>query len=214
MSGIVRPLLIGVIAVAAFVVVLEPPNSGPATGPAQTGLLLISSSPGAPQKQEPPIDQSAVENAFSAASNLDPSPSPRYLPKEVWRVPDIYRFEEWFQTEPVDAQWAGTAEARLFDVLRSSAAAYRSMEVECRTRICRVELVFEPNAGVRGTMFISFLESQERLNGLKGRLDTERGLALYYLHSDGSAKVHTADEACGSHLEGGACVSDRSLLRP
>lgn len=188
----VLPLGISITVGAAFTLFFEIPSPNLPKESNQT--LPLDASSREPLTSGPPTDQNASAVSFNDDERqARTSSSPRHLPIEVWRAPDVYRFEEWFQEEPVDPAWAGQNENRLFDVLNASEVAYVDLVVECRTRICRVETAFNPKAGPQppASMFFPFLEGHARLNGIQGRVDTERGLALYYIHSDGLAKVHS-----------------------
>jgi hypothetical protein len=155
----------------------------------------MSSNDAAPQSSTPMTPQFAQE-ATPAVNHPLSEPvmgsKPRLIPKELNGL-HIDRFEQWFQDEPADLEWARPHESELYSLFGSSELTFASLEIECRATICRVQAVLAPSliqsrTPPIGDLLLPFLQ-RSKLNGLDGRADSENGLALFYLHTDGLARV-------------------------
>ena len=123
----------GEIQVAAPVVATPESGSTPATDNAP----VISDEPAADDPAEPPVllpDQVALtpmeQKAQSARALIDPG---------------VASIEKAFAAERVDPLWATGMERNILDQLAQANLQLMTMQVECRTAMCRVQLMESPS---------------------------------------------------------------------
>jgi hypothetical protein len=69
-------------------------------------------------------------------SNIEPTDS------QVEEYPESIELQ--YQREPINSFWASRQESKIFSVLAESEVRFASLTVECRSSICRVDIVFVP----------------------------------------------------------------------
>jgi hypothetical protein len=131
--------------------------------------------------------------------------------------------EDLISSEPVDVSWAPGIEAQFYEEINEDARmSFTTMDVQCRTTICRVELTFDMNS-VRGRTepyyrdiaagFRSVIENDIRLNAISGHplgyaFEGPVGTARYYVFHQPSGIAPWIQEL---RRRSGFVDSDRSL---
>ena len=115
--------------------VVATPQSG--STPATDNAPVISDQPAADDPAEPPVllpDQVALtpmeQKAQSARALIDPG---------------VASIEKAFAAERVDPLWATGMERNILDQLAQANLQLMTMQVECRTAMCRVQLMESPS---------------------------------------------------------------------
>jgi hypothetical protein len=120
------------------------------------------------------------------------SPATGIAPARIELLHPVYRaLEELLLGEPIDSEWAVKVESEIYGELAASPLEVFSVDVICRTTICRMDIVINPE--VRGdderrydhvliedVLQPVFLASDGRLNSVTGGVSDE-GIGTLYL---------------------------------
>jgi hypothetical protein len=111
--------------------VVATPESG--STPATDNAPVISDQPVASDPVEPPVQVALSPMAQKAQS------------AQSLQYPGLAAIEQAFAAEPVDPLWATGVEGHILGQLAQANLQLVTMQVECRTSMCRVQLIERPS---------------------------------------------------------------------
>ena len=119
----------------------------PALAPLANGLALVA----APEKVSDDAQRIAVpvEPPVMFPHQVAATPISQVLNDlQLPPIPELLEAERAFVAERVDPAWAGATEGHILgEIARTTSLELVTLQVECRTSMCRIQLVQQPSPG-------------------------------------------------------------------